>query len=176
MPLQIYNDWDFSSENLLVHWFIYFIQQHKIYFRLVLELNDKHLPYSFYTLVHVDDAICVAEAHKEGYCILIILRRNYQVIAIKPSHFHCQKIDFFNSTVRFLVWLETTELNKNKNLAPASLVGESADGTPHQQPYFTFNALSPIAKADKYHSLCDLFIKSKDCKWVKNIMCNLVAL
>ncbi|VDN51262.1 unnamed protein product, partial [Dracunculus medinensis] len=33
--------------------------------RLVLELNDKHLPYSFYTLVHVDDAICVAEAHKE---------------------------------------------------------------------------------------------------------------
>lgn len=32
----------------------------------MLEIEDKHLPRSFYSLVHVDDALCLAEAHKEG--------------------------------------------------------------------------------------------------------------
>ncbi|MCP9259892.1 Aryl hydrocarbon receptor [Dirofilaria immitis] len=33
--------------------------------KALLELDDKNLPYSFYSLVHVDDATCIAEAHKE---------------------------------------------------------------------------------------------------------------
>ncbi|VDK17760.1 unnamed protein product, partial [Anisakis simplex] len=33
--------------------------------RSMLELDDKHLPMSFYSLVHVGDALCLAEAHKE---------------------------------------------------------------------------------------------------------------
>ncbi|VIO97254.1 aryl hydrocarbon receptor AHR-1, putative [Brugia malayi] len=33
--------------------------------KALLELDDKNLPYSFYNLVHVDDATCIAEAHKE---------------------------------------------------------------------------------------------------------------
>uniref|UniRef100_A0A915C6S4 Uncharacterized protein n=2 Tax=Parascaris univalens TaxID=6257 RepID=A0A915C6S4_PARUN len=33
--------------------------------RAMLEIEDKHLPKSFYSIVHVDDALCLAEAHKE---------------------------------------------------------------------------------------------------------------
>uniref|UniRef100_A0A915PP05 PAS domain-containing protein n=1 Tax=Setaria digitata TaxID=48799 RepID=A0A915PP05_9BILA len=33
--------------------------------KALLELDDTNLPHSFYSLVHVDDAICIAEAHKE---------------------------------------------------------------------------------------------------------------
>uniref|UniRef100_A0A158Q8N9 PAS domain-containing protein n=1 Tax=Elaeophora elaphi TaxID=1147741 RepID=A0A158Q8N9_9BILA len=33
--------------------------------KALLELDEKNLPHSFYSLVHVDDATCIAEAHKE---------------------------------------------------------------------------------------------------------------
>lgn len=32
----------------------------------ILELTEAELPVSFYQLVHVEDAVCLAEAHKEG--------------------------------------------------------------------------------------------------------------
>ena len=32
----------------------------------ILELSEAELPVSFYQLVHVEDAVCLAEAHKEG--------------------------------------------------------------------------------------------------------------
>ncbi|VDO44985.1 unnamed protein product, partial [Onchocerca flexuosa] len=35
--------------------------------KALLELDDKNLPHSFYSLVHVDDATSIAEAHKEGF-------------------------------------------------------------------------------------------------------------
>ncbi|CAG9530475.1 unnamed protein product [Cercopithifilaria johnstoni] len=33
--------------------------------KALLELDETNLPHSFYSLIHVDDAICLAEAHKE---------------------------------------------------------------------------------------------------------------
>lgn len=32
----------------------------------MLELSESELPISFYSLVNVEDAVCLAEAHKEG--------------------------------------------------------------------------------------------------------------
>ena len=38
----------------------------------MLELTETELPVSFYSLVHVDDALCLAEAHKEGSSTLLV--------------------------------------------------------------------------------------------------------
>lgn len=32
----------------------------------MLEINESELPIALYNLVHVEDAVCMAEAHKEG--------------------------------------------------------------------------------------------------------------
>lgn len=40
----------------------------------MLELNESELPISFYSLVNVEDAVCLAEAHKEGEQQSIIIK------------------------------------------------------------------------------------------------------
>lgn len=36
----------------------------------MLELRESDLPLSFYSLLHPDDGLCLAEAHKEGECLV----------------------------------------------------------------------------------------------------------
>ncbi|VDM39159.1 unnamed protein product, partial [Toxocara canis] len=101
--------------------------------RAMLEIEEKHLPKSFYSIVHVDDALCLAEAHKEviknsasGLLIYRLIslrsRRTYWVQSSCRMFYKNGKPESIGLTHRLLTEVEGTMLLDKRASLKAKLL------------------------------------------------------
>ncbi|VDK27078.1 unnamed protein product [Gongylonema pulchrum] len=101
--------------------------------KALLELDDKNLPRSFYSLVHVDDAVCIAEAHKEvtknsasGILIYRLVsvcsRRTYWIQSSCRMFYKNGKPETIGLTHRLLTEVEGTMLLEKRASLKAKLL------------------------------------------------------